>query len=101
MVVVPSTCEGFGLPVLEAMAYGAPVIVSNTSALPEVAGDAALLAPPHDASAWAQALQEVLTDEGFRERLVTAGLARAKAFSWADTAARTLQVIESAAVCQG
>lgn len=101
VVVVPSTCEGFGLPVLEAMAYGAPVIVSNTSALPEVAGDAALLAPPSDAPAWAQALQQALTDEGVRERLVTAGLARARAFSWADTAARTLQAIESAAVCKG
>ena len=86
----PSLYEGFGLPVLEAMACGTPVICSNTSSLPEVAGDAALAVDPLDARALAAAMHRVLVDEGLREDLSQRGLARAATFSWERTACETL-----------
>lgn len=79
--VFPSLYEGFGLPVLEAMAAGAPVITSNVSSLPEVAGDAALLVDPADASALAAALKTVLQDSELRTRLIQKGRERSKNFS--------------------
>jgi glycosyltransferase involved in cell wall biosynthesis len=81
--------EGFGMPVLEAMACGAPVITSSTSALPEVAGDAAVLVNPEDADALSRAIRDILEDRGKRERLRELGLARAKSFTWHDAAVRT------------
>jgi alpha-1,3-rhamnosyl/mannosyltransferase len=90
--VFPSLFEGFGLPVVEAMACGAPVICSNTTALPEVAGDAAVLVNPSDGAALAAALARVLGDAGLREALRAKGLARATQFSWAHTAAETLRI---------
>jgi glycosyltransferase involved in cell wall biosynthesis len=87
--VFPSLYEGFGMPVLEAMACGAPVITSATSALPEVAGDAAVLVNPEDADALSRAIAEVLEDRGRRERLRGSGFARARTFTWHDAAART------------
>jgi len=93
--VLPSLWEGFGMPVLEAMACGTAVVCSNTSSLPEVAGDAALLFPPGDVDALGEALQRVVTDETLRGELSRRGLARAARFSWADTARRTLAVYES------
>ncbi|MGH7255735.1 MAG: glycosyltransferase family 4 protein, partial [Nitrospirales bacterium] len=88
--VFPSIYEGFGMPVLEAMACGAPVITSNTTALPEVAGDAALLVNPEDANAMADAILRVVEDEAFRESLRAKGLERAKQFTWERTARETL-----------
>ncbi len=88
--VFPSLYEGFGLPVLEAMACGAPVICSNTSSLPEVAGDAALLVDPLDVRALADALRRTLADDDLRTDLRRRGLAQAARFNWTQTAAATL-----------
>ncbi len=82
----PSLYEGFGLPMLEAMACGTPVVTSTASCLPEVAGDAALCVPPTDVEALAHALDKVVSDESLRAELVTKGLARAKEFTWAKAA---------------
>ncbi len=93
----PSVYEGFGLPPLEAMACGVPVVVSNTSSLPEVVGDAGLLAPPLDPGAWAGALARLVTDDSLRQELRGHGLARAGHFTWEQTARLTLEVYERVA----
>jgi glycosyltransferase involved in cell wall biosynthesis len=85
----PSLYEGFGLPVLEAMAHGTPVLTSDRSSLPEVAGDAALLVDPVEVSDIAKGLVELVGDGELRARLATAGPRRAAAFSWPATAAAT------------
>jgi glycosyltransferase involved in cell wall biosynthesis len=90
--VYPSWYEGFGMPVLEAMACGSPVITSNVSSLPEVAGDAGLLVPPGDSDAIACALERILTDDGLRHDLARRGLARAGQFSWEACAAQHVDV---------
>lgn len=86
----PSLYEGFGLPVLEAMACGTPVVCSNASSLPEVVGDAALLADPLDTDALAAAIAHALRDESLRQELRARGLARARLFTWEATARQTL-----------
>ncbi len=88
----PSLFEGFGLPVLEAMACGTPVVAAATSALPEVVGDGGLLLPPKDVDAWAQALASLLSDPARRDELRGRGLQRAKRFSWERTARETVAV---------
>jgi glycosyltransferase involved in cell wall biosynthesis len=93
----PSRYEGFGLPVLEAMACRTPVIASSETSLPEVAGDAALLVPPGDEAGWASALEQVLHDPALRARLVAAGAARSRQFSWARSAAAHVAVYREAA----
>lgn len=90
----PSIYEGFGLPVLEAMACGTPVITSNVSSLPEVAGDAALSVDPRDVDALTQALNRIWTSPELRTELRRKGLARARLFSWEKTARATLDVYE-------
>ena len=91
LFVFPSLYEGFGLPVLEAMACGTPVVCSNNSSLPEVAGDAALLANPMDTQDLARAMRTALEDESLRQEMSEKGLKRAQGFSWLRTAQRTLE----------
>lgn len=93
--VYPSLYEGFGLPVLEAMACGTPVVTSNVSALPEVAGDAALLVDPSKPEEIARAIARLLEDEHLREKLIHKGHERVKLFSWEKTALKTLEVYRS------
>jgi glycosyltransferase involved in cell wall biosynthesis len=92
LFVYPSLYEGFGLPVLEAMACGTPVVCSNAASLPEVAGEAALLVPPGDAGRLVAAMHFALTDTGVRARLVAAGLTQARRFTWEEAARRTVEV---------
>jgi glycosyltransferase involved in cell wall biosynthesis len=92
LLVHPSLYEGFGLPPLEAMACGTPVVVSNTSSLPEVVGDSGILVDPRDVTAMASAIKRALTDEALREDLISKGLRRAKLFSWENTARKTLEI---------
>ncbi len=92
--VLPSHIEGFGLPLLEAMACGVPVVCSDAGALPEVAGDAALLVPSDHAARLADAIAAVLEDASLRDRLVQKGLQRCQQFTWAKTAEQTLKVYQ-------
>ena len=96
LFILPSLYEGFGLPILEAMACGTPVITSNISSMPEVAGDAAILVDPYDVDALAGAMHGVLTDKGLKESLVKKGLERVKHFSWKKCAEETIRVYEAA-----
>lgn len=90
--VFPSLYEGFGLPPLEAMACGTPVVTSNVSSLPEVSGDAALLVDPYDVDAIAHGIRRVLDDEALRADMVARGHARARQFSWAESVAHIQSV---------
>jgi len=95
VLAFPSLYEGFGLPVLEAMACGTPVVASNTSAIPEVAGEAGILVPPHDVVALAGALERVLADAALRADLRARGLAQAARFTWQRSAEATLALYRS------
>ncbi len=87
--VFPSLYEGFGLPPLEAMASGAPVVTSNVSSLPEVAGDAAVLVDPYDVDSIVDGIRRVLTDPALADELRRKGPVRAREFSWERSVART------------
>jgi glycosyltransferase involved in cell wall biosynthesis len=96
-LVLPSLYEGFGLPVIEAMACGTPVVVSNVSSLPEVAGDAAIAVSPDDVQGFADAMTRLLADDDLRRKLSELGLQRAREFSWERAAVGTLAVYRKAA----
>ena len=92
LLAYPSLYEGFGLPPLEAMACGCPVVTSNTSSLPEVVGEAGIMLNPYDTRSLVQAMRQVLTDSELRDSMVRKGLEQSKKFSWESTAELTLQV---------
>jgi glycosyltransferase involved in cell wall biosynthesis len=95
--VYPSLHEGFGLPVLEAMQCGTPVITTNVSSLPEVAGDAALMVSPEDVTGLASAMRRVLDEPGLREEMRGRSMEQARRFSWRETAERTAEVYRQVA----
>jgi glycosyltransferase involved in cell wall biosynthesis len=95
--VFPSLYEGFGLPPLEAMASGTPVVTSNVSSLPEVVGDAAVLVDPTDAMDIKEGIKRVLTDPELREQLRARGLVRAQQFSWETSVRRTREIYQDVA----
>lgn len=94
VLVYPSLYEGFGLPPLEAMACGCPVVVSNAGALPEVCGDAAVYVDPNDSESIVHGIQSALSSESVRKDLIERGLRRAKHFTWEKTARETLKVFD-------
>jgi glycosyltransferase involved in cell wall biosynthesis len=93
--VYPSLYEGFGLPVLEAMAQGCPVIASNVASLPEVVGDAAVLIDPFNTNDLAKAITHILTDDELKTKMSVKGIDQAKLFSWDKAAKRYLEVFEN------
>jgi len=95
--VYPSYFEGFGLPPLEAMKCGAPVVVGNRTSLPEVVGDAGLTVDPFDVDAIAGAIRRLLNDSALRAELSQKGEERASAFTWRETARQTLQIYQDVA----
>ena len=94
-LLFPSLYEGFGFPILEAMYYGTPVITANTSSMPEVAGDAAVLVDPYNIQAMADAMREVMENVKLRDRLRQKGRERIKQFGWQQTAVETIRLFES------
>jgi len=92
LFVFPSLYEGFGMPPLEAMACGTPVITSNTSSLPEVVGDAAIVVDPYDVDKLVEEMYQLLTDDGLKKEMIRKGLKRSKIFSWDESARKTLKV---------
>jgi len=104
LFVFPSLYEGFGLPPLEAMAHGTPVVTSNSSSLPEVAGNAALLVNPENVFEIRRAMQKALLDRALRERMKERGYAQAQRFSWTNSVERILQIyreVASSGVARG
>ena len=93
-LLAPSTYEGFGLTILEAMACGTAVVTANVTSMPEVAGDAAILIPPLDVDAIADKVQQLYTNPSYRQELVSKGIVRAKQFTWEQTAEQVARVYE-------
>jgi glycosyltransferase involved in cell wall biosynthesis len=92
LLAYPSFYEGFGLPPLEAMCSGCPVVTSNTSSLPEVVGEAGIMVSPTDTDGWVEAMRRVLTNSALRDEMITKGLEQSRKFSWDRTAQQTLEV---------
>jgi glycosyltransferase involved in cell wall biosynthesis len=101
LVALPSFYEGFGLPAIEALHAGAPLVASDLPVLREVAGDAALYASPHRADLWAERIAELLEDGALREELKRKGRRRARAFDWRKSAAETAAAFRAAATGEG
>jgi glycosyltransferase involved in cell wall biosynthesis len=97
LLIYPSLYEGFGLPILEAMACGCPVITSKVSSMPEVAGDAAILIDPEDEVGLCGAIDRVLVQPRLRQDLIAKGFERVQQFSWQRAATQTLQIIRQVA----
>lgn len=97
LFILPSLYEGFGLPILEAMKYGCPVITSNVSSLPEAGGDAAVYFDPESVSDIAEKIEKVLSDESLAARMKREGFEQVKKFSWEKSARQVLKVLEEAA----
>lgn len=97
LLVYPSLYEGFGLPPLEAMACGCPVVASNTSSLPEVMGEAGIMVDPYDINGLAKAMRDVLSNRQLREDMISKGQEQAKKFSWETATEQTQQVYEKLA----
>ena len=95
LFLFPSLYEGFGLPPLEAMACGCPVIVSKAASLPEICGDAAYYVNPYDVEDIAKGIYTVLTDEGLQKELIRKGLQRVKLFSWEKSARELINIFRS------
>jgi glycosyltransferase involved in cell wall biosynthesis len=93
----PSLYEGFGIPAIEAMAFGCPVVASNSSALPEVLGDAALFCPPTDMQSWLSAITRLACEPDLRAQMVWRGRQRAGLYSWRKVALRLLEVVRTLA----
>jgi glycosyltransferase involved in cell wall biosynthesis len=94
MFAMPSLYEGFGIPLLEAMASGTPILAANNSSLPEVVGDSALLLDANDVNVWTHSMLKLLKDPKLCDEMTTKGLARARKFSWEETARKTISVYE-------
>ena len=101
LFVLPSKCEGFGIPLLEAMACGIPVIANKCLSMPEVVGDAGILVNCGDVSTLARAIRDTMEDESLRHSLRESGLERAREFTWPNTARSTLEVYEQVADTEG
>ena len=92
-LIFPSLYEGFGLPILEAMACGVPVVTSNITGMPEVAGDAAILVDPRSVEQISRAMGHIANDCSVRKQLIQKGISRAAGFSWASTANRVQKAL--------
>ena len=92
--VFPSLYEGFGMPVLEAMACGVPVVTSNVSSLPEVAGKAAILVNPSKVKEMTDAYSKILSNEEFREKMIEEGIEQSKKFQWKESARKLEKIYE-------
>jgi glycosyltransferase involved in cell wall biosynthesis len=95
ILVYPCDYAGFGLPPLEAMACGTPVITSNTTSLPEVVGDAGIMIDPQDNELMAAKMYDVLTDNKLKDKMINNGLKRSKLFNWDDSARKTLEIYKN------
>jgi len=95
LLAFPSLYEGFGLPALEAMVHGTPVLAATASSLPEIVGEAGVLVDPESTDAITKGMMQLLTDDNQRQRLVALGYERAKQFTWQETAKRTLELYQS------
>lgn len=94
LMVYPSLYEGFGLPILEAMTCGCPVICSNRASMPEVSGEAAVIIEPEDEEGLARRIQELMEDSLLSAKYTKAGIRRAKEFDWNETARKTVRIFD-------